>query len=679
MEAAGLASSIITFIDFSYKLIDGSTTIYQQVQGGSGANLDTRKIVDDLQAITKQLSQTTPAPPTLHEQALASIAGHCNTLSNELVALLRSFEPKADGNKALRSLEAAFKTLRKTGKIREIEQKLDSYKLQLLLRLNMMLCDSGRAVGSQIKTMQQDHATFFSKNIQELQSVKVTVETLESKVLRLAQVVTSGNTSAATADIEHSLSLNQTQLDLASFKKVIAALPQQTPTHFHVLDRLNFDRLFSRVDSVKDGQFDRFLSRLESKELGAVTVQARDAVRLWGTKGGIVLHISGKPGSGKSTLMKLLSQNEGLHDTLTTWAGGKKLVIARLFFWNAGSPLEKSLEGLYRSILFQVLRQCPDLADHVFPQSKHQSSNYEQHTSSSISYRQFELQNAMELLIQSFTKHCDYRLCLFVDGLDELDGKSHDYQKLAKQLREWATNPYVRICTSSRPYHEFHHVFGKIARINLHELTDPDIYEFSHKILMDSNDGHLEPEEIHNLAREITHGSEGVFLWARIVAHTLSEGILHGDTYRSLEAKILNTPKDLTDFLLHLFQSISPEDRGRAYLLLLTLREWPTHSFNAIAVSWMEDLEDGDFPYNRPRCAYTDEQVGKCVQYAERQLKLVCKGLLELRSDGHEKDLYFGQRIEFFHRTALDFVRQPEIVLAMQQHLGNRAFGTGEF
>ena len=51
---------------------------------------------------------------------------------------------------------------------------------------------------------------------------------------------------------------------------------------------------------------------------------------------GDVFWVTGKPGSGKSTLMKFLCSHDRTKATLQAWAGsGNKLVIASHFFWAA--------------------------------------------------------------------------------------------------------------------------------------------------------------------------------------------------------------------------------------------------------------------------------------------------------------------------------------------------------
>lgn len=77
--------------------------------------------------------------------------------------------------------------------------------------------------------------------------------------------------------------------------------------------------------------------------------------------------ITGKPGSGKSTLMKFLYQDPETLKALETWAGGNELLIGAYFFWEVGKiPLLRTREGLLRTLLFQILRQQPDLIKSLY-------------------------------------------------------------------------------------------------------------------------------------------------------------------------------------------------------------------------------------------------------------------------------------------------------------------------
>ena len=89
-----------------------------------------------------------------------------------------------------------------------------------------------------------------------------------------------------------------------------------------------------------------------------------DSFSKWLRSGTGVYWISGKAGSGKSTLMSHICKSENLerrNAMLQSWAGDKYLLTPTFFFWNAGSPLQKQVDGLLRSLIYQMIRECRGL------------------------------------------------------------------------------------------------------------------------------------------------------------------------------------------------------------------------------------------------------------------------------------------------------------------------------
>ena len=135
ITAIGFAASILTFVDFSWSLIQGSCEVYEL--GTTSGNKRITSVLSDLDCITKSL-QSDVKGDTLHATRLKSLAAQCVLVSQELSTILKNLEMK-EGNKIWRSLEAKWKSMRKEKEIAAIEQKLVEYRLQLLLRLNLML------------------------------------------------------------------------------------------------------------------------------------------------------------------------------------------------------------------------------------------------------------------------------------------------------------------------------------------------------------------------------------------------------------------------------------------------------------------------------------------------------------------------------------------------------------
>lgn len=79
--------------------------------------------------------------------------------------------------------------------------------------------------------------------------------------------------------------------------------------------------------------------------------------------------ITGKPGAGKSTLMRHIAYAPQTHATLRNWAAiqGFSLMINSFFFWNSGSDIQMSYEGLLRTLLYQLFDSAPDMIPVVLP------------------------------------------------------------------------------------------------------------------------------------------------------------------------------------------------------------------------------------------------------------------------------------------------------------------------
>ena len=81
--------------------------------------------------------------------------------------------------------------------------------------------------------------------------------------------------------------------------------------------------------------------------------------------------ISGQAGSGKSTLMRYISDNSRTQALLQVWAPGKNLITAGHFLWHAGDLLQKSQRGLLQSLLYEILSRCRELVPAIFPLRLH--------------------------------------------------------------------------------------------------------------------------------------------------------------------------------------------------------------------------------------------------------------------------------------------------------------------
>ncbi|RYO85379.1 hypothetical protein DL766_000452 [Monosporascus sp. MC13-8B] len=180
--------------------------------------------------------------------------------------------------------------------------------------------------------------------------------------------------------------------------------------------------------------------------------------------------ITGKPGAGKSTLIKFIARDERFQCSLNRWARGARLLIGHYFSWIAGAhKLQKSHEGLLRTLLFEILQQDNSLVPRIFPGRWFLLEIFDGEVD--LLQPQFdELLVAFRALLSETAETS--RLALIIDGLDEFED---DHRTLVGLLREANGKPWVKICTSSRPWNVFKDEYIHNPMLQLEKLTDEDI------------------------------------------------------------------------------------------------------------------------------------------------------------------------------------------------------------
>ena len=165
--------------------------------------------------------------------------------------------------------------------------------------------------------------------------------------------------------------------------------------------------------------------------------------------------------------MKFLCNHPLTRVALQKWAGQSKLAVASFFFWIAGTKMQKSQEGLLQSLLYEVLRQRPDLIPTVCPTRWNTKSD-----SYLDSWTRTDLFEALERLIhQDITS---LKFCFFIDGLDEYNG---DHFEMIEILKHFSTASNIKLCLWSRPWEVFKDAFDRDIdqRLYLQDLTRNDI------------------------------------------------------------------------------------------------------------------------------------------------------------------------------------------------------------
>jgi hypothetical protein len=317
-------------------------------------------------------------------------------------------------------------------------------------------------------------------------------------------------------------------------------------SQIHSAHRKTFDWIFQKSDS-QNQSFSNFVEWLE---------KAPSSRGLY--------WISGKPGSGKSTLMRYLSEDERTKNALAVWTKSKPILDASCFFWLSGTETQKSLNGLLRSLLHDLLMQMPSLIPKVAPwrwRAADFGSNLPPWTNSEL------LEAFQELTVRVRQTHC---LFILIDGLDEFDGDSDQQTDLLTLLVSLSKSKVIKICVSSRHYPIFRTAFEEFPTLKLEDMTRNDI-----KIFVEGRLGNLKEfillQEIYTescaqLTSDIVNKAQGVFLWVYLVVRSLRQGVIDGDSMASLSRRLEEIPDDLDEFFRRIIDGIPRQQRKYASL-----------------------------------------------------------------------------------------------------------------
>ncbi|KAJ0117532.1 hypothetical protein J7T55_003950 [Diaporthe amygdali] len=705
MEAIGLASSIVAFIDVAFKIVRGTHEVYTSVNGATQINDHTGVVVGDLQRVTAELRSH---PQSSNDLDLVELASKCQELSDELLQLLHKFLPKTPGK--WQSFVATCRILRKQKEAASMEARLDRYRQQISERLLWLLFKQQSPIKKTLDTMLYHANTLHNSNARKMEDVEYrlsqTLQYLEHFDLakkksdhdrqQIQELLTQTNDRLDDLQIYMgppdvgTSQLSRSLEDLVSQAQHLYALVQAMPSQNQILRRLFYRSIFRREDEVIDATGDTFKWVFETASeqprlVSHLTLhsdsiacdepleESEETLRMKTSRifmdflryPGSTLLIEGKAGCGKSTFMKYVAHKELTDSSLKAWAGTKKLVAIKVFFWQSDDPLQESIEGFFRSILFQVLSQCPELTGDVFP---HQSAD----EIDAVEYRLSELQDAFERLLSLRTEDTYCFFC-FIDGLDEHQGDNLSHENLASQLVSWASLNNVKIMCSARPYTVFIETFREAGDVvEFHKLTRSDITNFAEvKFTMSLSKPKLLEAQRNclGLVQDITENAQGIFLWASMVVRTLINQVLdRDDSEKALRRRLQECiERDSLDSLFELIlQRVekAPYVQMRSNMVLYLAAHNPFESpLNALIFSWLDELEwflgspDANAPLDDDQEDYSEESISPRIQRVTSLIHQLTQGLLEV-VDTHDPAPYFRYRVDLYHRSVRDFLTQ---------------------
>ncbi|KAJ4297976.1 hypothetical protein N0V90_005875 [Kalmusia sp. IMI 367209] len=650
--ALGVAASIVQLIGFTSSLISKGSEIYKTADGELLEHVEFEAIANHIQSLNSQIAWT----PRLHqkgnklsssksEHQLEGLCDSCNEVAWSLLTAIQELKSEG-GNKKWDTFQQALRSVWKHDKIQKLTERLERYRrtidsvlLQILRErieyLNDLQIQSTEAVQGSLRGI-MNQTKLWHAEIMAL---------LQKNNMKLTKTADMSLFSASVSEATYKQREGQARLELLEtlqftgmddrYERIIDAHRQTFEWMFvRLTDRAGVDRPEIGQDAtVSDGynshiQWDSFME--------------------WLHEGVPLYWCTGKPGSGKSTLMKFLYNDPRTYEGLSNWLGDHPLIKAGFFFWNSGTKMQMSRMGLLQSLLYQCLEARMDLISDVFPK------RWKKHTLFGGDLAPLtwgELTCALRALVD----RTDLHFLFFIDGLDEFD---EEPSELAEFVLTLSASPNIKLCVASRPWLVFEEAFDKRPRLMLENLTKRDIQLFVTEKLQSSKRfielQQFQPQAAQNLIYEISSKASGVFLWVFLVVNSLLEGLRDGDSIPELGNRLAFLPSDLELLFRKILDRLDATYFEQASKIFQLVRE----AYEPPSLLTLAFAEYGQEAAMQASCEpITEQELSFQGDGMKRRLNSRCKGLLE--APNHWLGAYAP--VQYLHRTVRDYMKSPDV------------------
>ncbi|PMD22533.1 hypothetical protein NA56DRAFT_570112, partial [Hyaloscypha hepaticicola] len=649
--ALGVASSIVQLVSFTGDLISKGNEICKSVNGALSENRELETIAASLQELSSELPWTlfndSKRSLSKTEKQMQDLSHGCKTLSTQLLDAVKALKISGSPTR-WKSFRQALLIVWQEPKIIALETRLERYRRQLDTVLLISLKESIESISEGTNKHERISSRVLGKN-----------PTDEWK----AELIDSLYTENWQSKREQDLAIFSAKLSAGSKQE------KEFTDQSRILEKLRFKNMEDRAEGIaathantfnwifideEDSAHDyrnvpKFGTSVKNEVSKSGDIPWDNFVK-WLQEDSALYWITGKPGSGKSTLMKYLHNDPRIPALLQHWSGELPLTIAGFFFWNSGTEMQMSKLGLLQTLLHCALGNDCKLIPTLFPE---RWRSYMLLGGSHHPWSMSELLRAFKILISDSSR----AFFFLIDGLDEFDGEGAELADFIQDAVLLRTN--VKICVASRPWLVFEDAFQRLPSLRLEVLTSADIYLFvteklcGNRMFLELQK--LQPQEAECLISEVTAKPSGVFLWVRLVVASLLEGLRDGDSIQDLRERLLELPSDLERLFSKILDQLNPAYFRQASIYLQLVGTAHKIPLSLLDLSLAEDEFQRTTSFQiQPM---SPDEVSFRTETMRRRLSSRCKGLLEVTWSG-ETGIFI---VQYLHRTVKDYLRRADI------------------
>jgi hypothetical protein len=353
--------------------------------------------------------------------------------------------------------------------------------------------------------------------------------------------------------------------------------------------------------------------------------------------------------------MKFLHDSPRTSEILTQWRQGRSHLSAWFFFNERGSHIQKSFEGLFRSILRELISASEQLAELVL---EVYLDRVKQTLKQKQTWHMQDLEYALSAILSQRQQELD--VLLFLDALDEYSGPPEMIADFVQSLDQTTTDSKtkLKVLFSSRPWDAFVASFGRCPGFKMHEQTESDmrVFVLDQLSAIPTATPSLPPQNAsvgspsRDIVSTIVDRAEGVFLWVKLVTESLVDTGPNTTTLQ-LEQLLQALPDGLEELYERTIERIPGSSRLEVFIVIeivnraleaMTVLEVVLAANCALGKTFQDCLD-----------ATKKRLSGMDFQQEALRLKNLCGGLIDA---GHSSA---GSTVQFMHQTVKDFVNKP--------------------
>ncbi|RGP67467.1 hypothetical protein FLONG3_8488 [Fusarium longipes] len=663
LEALGIASSILQVISFALETARLCKAVYNDEP-------TTNDEIEEQSVLLKEASELTfdvcraYQPHTNDEKKLKGIAAQCNKTATELEDKLSDVMRHNSPGSTSKAVAVLLKTWKNKKNIERLEKRLDRYKNVMETHLLVAIFKRSDAMALQQKQEFQNLSQSLQSFITQYAAGETQIRTLiraENVVLRHYTKQTILQTEVAVKD------------RITDAMNGISLQQKSEAERSQLLQSLHYREMNSRRNQIHLSYNNTFrwifeTSSISSDKDKTISPEGDKSFVTWLTSDGQIYWISGKPGSGKSTLMKFLAghpKSISLLSDSTPGSLGKVKIISH-FFWKVGGGIMNSLKGMWLSLTYQVLSTAPEMSDHIldaFPSSTRKRFDSDWSTP-----------EICEVFLNIISRY-PAKICIFLDGLDEVSADDVDERR--KVVHDLCQFQHIKICIASRPEWRLEMWLHEYPFIRLQDWTRRDRREYACGDLQPFVERNLLSVGLQmQLASILVDKSMGVFLWMYVALRTVKLGLDNGDKPHDLFQRVQALPNEMEALYQDLWETLSrdsPNYRQKAARFLRLTLEFGDRpdfgEFSILELAVMQSPHLQEMLLEMSSDVHYSDFGSHCTKVV-RDIRIQCLGLVETYSftdrtatlHSPEKfqnlDKSENTSLRFMHRTVYDFLTE---------------------